>query len=148
MNYIGWALLGMVGYSLTTLFVKLATRGGQLSSFVVLAISTSIVFVSVLAICFVRGEVATLQARDLRGPSAWLAGAAGIALTIAVASLFRALSLGPASVVVPLYGMFIVGGAILGMIFLREPVTLRKLLGIALAVASVYLIAGNPARGR
>ena len=97
MNYITGALLGMAGYSVTTLLVKLATRGGQLSSFVVLAIATCIVFVSVLAICLARGEMATLQARDLRGPSAGLAGAAGIALTIAVASLFRVLSLGPAS---------------------------------------------------
>jgi len=40
--------------------------------------------------------------------------------------------------------MFIVGGAILGLIFLHEPVTLRKALGILLAAISVYLIAGHP----
>jgi transporter family protein len=56
-------------------------------------------------------------------------------------SLFRALSLGPASIVVPIYGMFIVGGAILGILFLHEPVTTRKVIGISLAVVSVFLIA-------
>ena len=29
MGYVAWALLGMAGYSLTTLFVKLATRTGE-----------------------------------------------------------------------------------------------------------------------
>ncbi|PYK76448.1 MAG: hypothetical protein DME42_00060 [Verrucomicrobia bacterium] len=63
---------------------------------------------------------------------------------IAVVFYFLALSEGPASVVVPIYGMFIVGGAILGLIFLHEPFTLRKALGILLAAISVYLIAGHP----
>ena len=45
--------------------------------------------------------------------------------------------------------MFIVGGAVLGLIFLHEPLTLRKALGILLATvypprwASIYLIAGQ-----
>ncbi len=39
--------------------------------------------------------------------------------------------------------MLIVGGATLGLIFLHEPVTLRKTLGILLVIASIYLIAGN-----
>jgi len=34
-------------------------------------------------------------------------------------------------------------GAVLGLIFLHEPLTLRKAFGILLAIASIYLIAGN-----
>jgi len=79
-------------------------------------------------------------------PSALWTYATGIALTIAVVLLFRALSLGPASVVVPIYGMVIVGGAFLGMVFLDEPPTLRRLAGIALAVVSVFLIAAGTHR--
>jgi hypothetical protein len=41
--YIFWALLGMVGYSFTTLFVKLAERSAAVSSYMVLAVSTTIV---------------------------------------------------------------------------------------------------------
>ena len=66
---------------------------------------------------------------------------------MAVVSLFRALSLGPASVVVPIYSMFIVGGALLGMLFLNEPPTLRKLVDVGLAAVSVFLIATSR-RGR
>jgi transporter family protein len=141
MNYITWALVGMAGYSLTTLLVKLSTRSGQLSAFVVLAIASAVVVASTVSITLVRGDWHRVGARELLGPSAWLALATGIALTVAVTSLFRALSLGPASVVVPIYGMFIVGGAVLGILFLHEPLTFRKAAGIALAVASILLLA-------
>jgi bacterial/archaeal transporter family protein len=141
MNYITWAILGMVGYSLVTLLVKLATRSGQFSSFLVLAIATVIVSASALTITVMRGDTRALVARDFLSTSALWAYATGISLTVAVASLFRALSLGPASVVAPIYGMFIVGGAVLGMVFLDEPANLRKLLGIGLAIVSVFLIA-------
>ena len=147
MNYVGWAILGMIGYSLVTLLVKLATRNGQFSSFFVLAIATVIVMACAVSVSIMRGDMRGLQARYFTTPSAFLAYATGIALTVAVVSLFRALSLGPASVVVPIYGMFIVGGALLGMLFLNEPPTLRKLVGIGLAAVSVFLIATSM-RGR
>jgi bacterial/archaeal transporter family protein len=147
MNYIGWAVLGMIGYSLVTLFVKLATRSGEFSSFLVLAMATVIVTVSTVSIAVLRGDLRALEARDFGTPNAFWAYATGISLTVAVVSLFRALSLGPASVVVPIYGMFIVGGAVLGMLFLNETPNLRKLLGIGLAAVSVFLIAtGTRAR--
>jgi bacterial/archaeal transporter family protein len=141
MNYIGLAILGMIGYSLVTLFVKLATRSGQFSSFLVLAIATVIVTVSAVSVAALRGDFRGLEARDFGSANAFWAYATGVALTVAVVSLFRALSLGPASVVVPIYGMFIVGGAVLGMLFLNEPPNVRKLLGIGLAAVSVIVIA-------
>jgi transporter family protein len=138
MNYVGWAILGMIGYSLVTLLAKLATRGGQFSSFLVLAIAIATVIVTAcaLSIAVLRGDLRGLEARDFTTPSAFWAYATGVALTVAVASLFRALALGPASVVVPIYGMFIVGGAILGMVFINEPPNLRKLVGIGLAAGA------------
>lgn len=144
MNHITWALIGMVGYSFTTLLVKLATRSGQFSSFLVLAIAGAITLAAAVCITLVRGDLQHLTARDFLGSSAWFAYATGIALTVAVMSLFRALSLGPASIVVPIYGMFIVGGAILGILFLHEPLTARKLAGISVAATSIFLLAKNP----
>jgi hypothetical protein len=41
-------------------------------------------------------------------------------------SLFLALSGGPTSIVVPIYGMFIVGGAVPGLVFRNELFTFRK----------------------
>jgi len=118
-SYIYWALLGMVGYSLTTLFTKLAERSGEVSSYMVLAVSSIIVAIFAIAIVGFRGE---------------------LKLTVAVTSLFHALSLGPANVVVPIYGMFILGGSLLGVLFLGEPMTWNKIVGLAAAVIGVVLI--------
>ena len=144
MGYLAWAITGMVGYSLVTLLVKLATRSGRFSSFFVLAVATVMVATTALGIAYARGDMRHLK--GFGGREAWYACATGVALTVAVTSLFRALALGPASVVVPIYGMFIVGGAVLGMLVLGEPLTARKFVGIVLAVVSVYLIAGATSR--
>jgi transporter family protein len=140
MSYITWALIGMVGYSFTTLLVKFATRSGQFSSFLVLAIACVITFTTAVSVTLFRGDLQHVSVKDFAGSSAWYAYATGIALTVAVMSLFRALSLGPASIVVPIYGMFIVGGAVLGIAFLHEPLTARKVVGIGLAVISIFLL--------
>ena len=55
-------------------------------------------------------------------------------------SLFHALSLGVANVVVPIYGMFIVGGSLLGVLFLGESMTWNKIVGLAAVVIGVVLI--------
>jgi bacterial/archaeal transporter family protein len=128
--YIVWALIGMIGYSFTTLFVKLAVRTGHISSFAVLAVATAMVAVSSVATVVMRGELATLPSQANAVALLW-AGATGLSLTIAVSSLFRALALGPASVVVPLYGMFIIGGATLSP---------KKVAGLTAAVVAAYLV--------
>jgi bacterial/archaeal transporter family protein len=138
-SYIFWALLGRVGYSFTTLFVKLAVQSGAVSNYMVLAVSTTIVSIFAIGIVIARGELKPLIFDLEQGTLAWgIAG--GIALTIAVSSLFHALSLGPANVVVPIYGMFIIGGSLLGVLFLGEPMTWNKIVGLAAAVLGVVLI--------
>jgi bacterial/archaeal transporter family protein len=137
-SHIFWALLGMLGYSATTLLVKFAARTG-LPSTVAVAIATSIVTATCWLIVAARGQTLVLfQSLGTLG-GVWSV-AAGVAMAIAVMSLFRALELGPASVVVPVYGMFIVGGFVLGVIFLGEVLTPAKLVGVAAAVAGIYLI--------
>jgi transporter family protein len=141
MNYVVWALIGMAGYSSTTLFVKLATRDQSLSGFHVLALSVLIVFFSVWTITLATGGATITAWRGLRGGNIGWTVAAGVSLAIAVSSLFRALALGPASIVVPIYGMFIVGGSLLGVLFLGEPLPWTKCAGLGLAVVGVILIA-------
>lgn len=138
-TYVLWALLGMAGYSFGTLFVKLAERGGATSTYIVLAIASTIVALVSIAVVAFRGEVRAMLFDLDRGALFW-AIMAGIALTVAVTSLFHALSLGPANVVVPIYGMFIIGGALLGVVFLGEPMTWNKIMGLAAAVIGVVLI--------
>ena len=139
-SYVLWALLGMAGYSFMTLFVKLAERSGAASTHMVLAVTTTIVPIFAIAVVALRGELKPLLLELERPPLLW-AIAGGIALTVAVNALFHALSLGPANVVVPIYGMFIVGGSLLGVLFLGEPMTWNKIAGLIAAVIGVILIA-------
>jgi transporter family protein len=138
-SYVLWALLGMAGYSFMTLFVKIAERSGTASTYMILAVSTIVVSIFAVAVVAMRGELKSLLF-ELERPALLWAIAGGIALTIAVSSLFHALSLGPANVVVPIYGMFIVGGALLGVLFLAEPMPWHRVIGLIAAVAGVVLV--------
>ena len=138
-SYVLWALLGMASYSATTLLVKLATRTG-LPSDIVVAIATTLVMIACWVIVILRGQLGTLV-QSLTEPSGAWSLACGVTLAVAVTSLFRALELGPANIVVPIYGMFIVGGFLLGVFVLGESISLTKAAGLAAAIASVYLIA-------
>lgn len=141
MGYVGWALLGMAGYSTVTLLTKLSVRTGEFNSWGVVAIATAIVMPSLMTYAIATGAFVGKTPSDFTKPGALWAYACGIALLVAVGSLFKGLSMGPASVVVPVYGMFIIGGAVLGVVFLGEPMTAKKVAGLALCVAGVYLVA-------
>jgi bacterial/archaeal transporter family protein len=138
-SYVLWALLGMAGYSFMTLFVKLAEHSGNATTYMVLAVSTTIIAIFATIVVALRGELKPLLLEMERPPILW-AIAGGIALTIAVSSLFHALSLGPSNIVVPIYGMFIVGGALLGVLVLGEPMPLHRVIGLVAAVIGVVLI--------
>jgi bacterial/archaeal transporter family protein len=138
-TYITWAVLGMVCHSFGTFSVKLAERSGAPSSSIVLAVATTIVALASIAVVVLRGELKALFF-DLGSGSLFWAIMTGLALAIAVSSLFHALSLGPANVVVPIYGMFIIGGALLGVIFLGEPITWNKVVGLGAAIVAIVLI--------
>src|SRR6478672_8504542 len=142
-SYLLWAVIGMIGYSVTETLVKLATQSGRFSSYFVLMISSAMVVATSTTITILRGDMKAFSRDNLAGDGILVLGA-GVALVIAVVFYFLALSEGPTSIVVPIYGMFIVGGAVLGLVFLHEPFTLRKALGILLAAVSIYLIAGHP----
>lgn len=135
MRYVLWAVFAMVSYSFVFLFGKLAME--ELPAFTVMTIAVSFVMVASVLVTAVTGD---WQLTSVTDTHVLFAYAAGLTLTGAVVGYFRALSTGPASVVVPIYGMFIAGGAILGILVLNEPASPKKLLGLGLATVAVLLI--------
>src|SRR5207237_2166273 len=119
-SYLLWAVIGMIGYSVTATLVKLATQSGRFSSYVVLMISSAMVVATSTTITVLRGDMKTFSRDNLASADGMLVLVAGVALVIAVVFYFLAFSEGPTSVVVPIYGMFIVGGGVLGLGFLHE----------------------------
>jgi drug/metabolite transporter (DMT)-like permease len=78
--------------------------------------------------------------RPARG--AWRYGAAAAALFLgALVMLFESLARGQASVLVPISQMGFVITAAAGILFMREPFTLRKAAGLACAVAALVCLA-------
>lgn len=69
-----------------------------------------------------------------------LALGSGLAYGLALVCFFVALRRGPASVVVPLSGMYIVVPAVLGFVLLKEQVTATHAAGLACAALAVVLL--------
>lgn len=64
----------------------------------------------------------------------------GLVSLIAIIAFYKALSMGPSSVVLPLTNMYVILPVLFGFIVLKEPVTLPRVLGIIFAVlATVFL---------
>jgi transporter family protein len=64
----------------------------------------------------------------------------GLISLIAIVAFYKALSLGPSSVVLPLTNMYVILPVLFGFIVLKEAVTLPRVLGIIFAVlATIFL---------
>jgi drug/metabolite transporter (DMT)-like permease len=68
-------------------------------------------------------------------------GAAALALICALLFMLHGVALGPASVLVPIAQMGFVVTAALGVLVLREPMTVRKAAGLAAALAALAVLA-------
>jgi transporter family protein len=137
-GYLAYALVALAAYSLVAPLTKLATR--DLPSDVVALVTNGILVVVALAVVL-RNDEPVLSA--LTGPTAPYLYAAGACLAVGILAYYRALALGPVSVVVPVFGLFIVTSSAVGVLLLEESFTLRKGLGIGLALVAVYLTAGE-----
>lgn len=136
MNYLGWALIALVGYSVFTPLASLAINDAPSS--VVAVVANGILLSSAIGLTVYEGESVVSY---LTGENALYMVGAGIFLAIGILSYYRALASGPVSVVTPIYGLFLVGSSVLSVLFLDDSLTLQKGAGIVLAVVAVYLTA-------
>lgn len=107
---------------------------------VALFLSTTVFLGLTLVVMAVEG---TLRLGLATAPGAGYVYLAGLFLTVGILAYYYALQRGPVSVVVPIYGMFIVGSAVIGVVFLGEALSVTRLAGIGCAVLAVYLSAGS-----
>lgn len=138
MNYLPWALLALAAYTLVAPLLSVATTGDPKMPSVVAALFTNTILVaSTIGIAVYTGENIAAYATHPKAPVVY---AAGIALTVGILAYYRALSLGPISIVAPVFGMFLVTSSVVGIFFLEESLTARKVAGICLAIVAVYLV--------
>jgi transporter family protein len=133
MNWLGFSLLAVCLWGVWGFLGKVASQHLPSPMVYLLTISGHLVVVAYLLI-------------EGLGPVSWQpwgVGAAvgsGIAMAVALLFFLEALARGPALVVVPLTALYPAVTVALSWIFLREALTLRHLIGLALALAAVWLL--------
>lgn len=136
MEYLAWVLVALVSYAALPPLVSIATR--ELPAAVVLFFGTVVFLGLTLGVLLVTGNADPGYATAPAATTVYLAGGA---LAVGILAYYAALERGPVSVVVPIYGMFIVGSSAIGIVLLDEAITLPRLGGMACAVLAVYLSA-------
>ena len=136
MGYLPWALFAMVTYGLTAVLLKLAFRG--------IPPALGLVVANVAVVTAGLGWMAVVGAGSARGLGAnaatgWLA-LASVVLAASILSYYKALSLGPASVVVPIFALSLTIAVVLGFVVLGEPVRPVRIAGIGFAVLAIFLL--------
>ncbi|KAB1188681.1 MULTISPECIES: EamA family transporter [Haloferax] len=138
MNYISWAVIALAAYSLVAPLMKVATTGqGKIPSDVAALIANGILVTATIGVIVVSGQSVSDSVVSPKLPYVLVAG---VCLAVGILSYYRALSLGPVSIVAPIFGMFLAVSALVGIVALGEPVTIRKVAGILLAVLAVFLV--------
>ncbi|HGJ9104362.1 TPA: EamA family transporter [Pseudomonas aeruginosa] len=135
-----WALLSALFAALTAIFAKIGLD--RVDSDFATFIRTLVILVTLGGILAVLGK---FQAPGSIPPRSWLfLVLSGLATGASWICYFRALKLGPPSLVAPLDKFSVVLVALLGVAFLGERLDLRQWLGVALVTAGVVVLAIRP----
>lgn len=134
-RYLALSLVAFGAYSLVAPLLKIAMQDIP---------STPAVFISNFVLLVVAGAALAWKGVSpvpyLRHSKTPHIVAIGVLLTVGLLTYYRALDLGPVSIVVPIYGLFIAISSIIGIVAFDEAVTARKVAGIAFAVLAIVLM--------
>ena len=140
-TYLPYALLAMGAYTFVSPFMRVATTGRDaVPSDVAVVISNAMLLAMAAGLLWYTDQGFVTH---LDSPKVLHVVAAGVFLGIGILALYRALALGPVSVVTPIFAMFLVFSSVIGFLFLGESFTLRKALGLGFAVVAIYLVSGS-----
>lgn len=136
MGYIGWSLIALAAYGVTTILLKLALR--NIPPEAAAAITNTMLVGSAVVYATYRGI--NIPQQLSQGVSTVYLLLAGVTLSVGIISFYIALSRGPVSVVAPIFGMNLALVSIVGFILLGEPVNTTRVLGVALAAVAIILL--------
>jgi transporter family protein len=138
MGYLQWSILALLAYSAVAPLVGFATTGNpKVPSFVAALITNGLLLAATVAVVLYQGQSVTAYLGHPKAPYLYLAG---LFLAVGILAYYRALSLGPVSAVVPIFGTFLVISSAMGVLFLNESLTARKVAGIGCAMLGIYLV--------
>ena len=131
-----WALLSAVFAALTAIFAKIGVQ--DINSDLATFIRTIVVLCSLALILFATGQFT--QPGTISGKTWLFLVLSGLGTGASWLCYFRALKLGPASLVAPIDKLSVVLVAVFGVMFLGERPSSSNWLGIALIAAGAVII--------
>ena len=137
MTWLTWALLSAVFAALTAIFAKIGVE--DVNSDLATLIRTVIVLISLALILFATGKLT--QIGPISAKTWFFLLLSGLGTGASWLCYFRALKLGPATLVAPIDKLSVVLVALFGVVFLGERPSLSGWLGIALIATGAMLIA-------
>ncbi|OAN31503.1 EamA family transporter [Pseudomonas oryzihabitans] len=139
-SWLFWALLAAAFAALTAIFGKLGVE--QVNADFATLLRTLVVVVVLAAIVLAAGQAQPLA--SIAGRSYLFLLLSGVATGLSWLCYYRALKLGPASLVAPVDKLSVVLVAIFGVALLGERLDLRQWCGIAAIGGGVLLLAWRP----
>ena len=139
-SWLFWALLAAAFAALTAIFGKLGVE--QVNADFATLLRTLVVVVVLAAIVTATGQAQSLA--SISGRSYLFLLLSGVATGLSWLCYYRALKLGPASLVAPVDKLSVVLVAIFGVALLGERLDLRQWCGIAAIGGGVLLLAWRP----
>lgn len=136
-SWLVWALLSAAFAALTAIFAKVGVE--DINSDLATLIRTVIVLISLSLILFATGQFG--QPGPVSTKSWVFLLLSGLGTGASWICYFRALKLGPATLVAPIDKLSVVLVALFGVVFLGERPSLNGWIGIALIAAGAVLIA-------
>ena len=133
-----WAVVTACIWGVVPLMEKTALSGG-VAPFTGVMVRSLGVVAGLLAFSFSWSPWTVLRAMDWR-TILLLAGGGFLASFVGQAAFYRALKSGALSQVTPVAGAYPLVAALLGWLWLREPITAPRLLGLALVISGVWLL--------
>jgi len=132
-----WALLSALFAALTAIFAKVGVEG--INSDLATLIRTAIVLMTLAAILFATGQL--INPGPIPAKSWLFLVLSALGTGASWLCYFRALKLGPATLVAPIDKLSVVLVALFGTVFLGERPSLQGWIGIALIATGAVLIA-------
>jgi len=136
-SWLPWAVLSAVFAALTAIFAKIGVE--DINSDLATLIRTVVVLFSLALILFATGQFN--QTGPISTKSWVFLVLSGLGTGASWICYFRALKLGPATLVAPIDKLSVVLVALFGVVFLGERPSLNGWLGIVLIAAGAVLIA-------
>ena len=131
MDYVKYAFIALIGWGIWAIGSKILTRYFNTLSTTFWISFWSIVFLTFFI--FFRRSLMINRYVIYTIPI-------GLVSLIAIVAFYKALSIGPSSVVLPLTNMYVILPVLFGFIVLKEAVTLPRILGIIFAILATILL--------